>query len=173
MKKFNRPDGISTSSDESDYDEEQDKFEELQEKKLLQVKKKKTQRISVSAEAYGEFNKKGQFKPPVHSKSNDCLKKIISLLDKSFLFKNLEMSEKTVIALAMEIKKYKKNDMVIKQNDDGNELFVVDSGKLSCTKVFSGQSKETFLLNYGPGDAFGELALLYNAPRAASIKADS
>ena len=37
----------------------------------------------------------------------------------------------------------------------------------------SGDTKETFLLKYGPGMAFGELALMYNAPRAASIKADS
>jgi len=28
-----------------------------------------------------------------------------------------------------------------------------------------------YLKTYKPGEAFGELALLYNAPRAASIKA--
>ena len=51
-------------------------------------------------------------------------------------------------------------------------MYVVDSGNLMCTKVFPGNSEPTFLTRYQSGDAFGELALLYNAPRAATITAN-
>jgi cAMP-dependent protein kinase regulator len=71
----------------------------------------------------------------------------------------------------MEIKNYKEGQQVITQGEDGGELFIVGSGKLSCSKKFPGNEEDTFLLEYSKGDVFGELALMYNAPRAASIKA--
>jgi cAMP-dependent protein kinase regulator len=45
----------------------------------------------------------------------------------------------------------------------------VSTGVLVCTKVFPDKPEPVFLKNYESGEVFGELALLYNAPRAASI----
>lgn len=76
-----------------------------------------------------------------------------------------------IVIGAMSIKDFKENEFVIKQGDDGDVLFIVGTGKLECTKLFTGKEEETHLLDYQSGDVFGELALMYNAPRAASIKA--
>ena len=48
-------------------------------------------------------------------------------------------------------------------------LYVIESGELDCFRVMKEGEKPTFLKKYQPGEAFGELALLYNAPWAATI----
>ena len=44
---------------------------------------------------------------------------------------------------------------------------------MKCFKLFPGNVEETYLLDYKPGMVFGELALLYNTDRQASIIAHS
>lgn len=43
----------------------------------------------------------------------------------------------------------------------------MESGEYDCSKLIDGH--ETYLKTYRHGEAFGELALMYNAPRAATI----
>lgn len=93
-------------------------------------------------------------------------------IEKSFMFSGLNPKEKLIVVDAMEEKKCGPGEPVIKEGDEGNCLYVVGSGTLSCTKVFKGNTEPTFLKTYQPGEAFGELALLYNTPRAASITCD-
>lgn len=87
------------------------------------------------------------------------------------MFKFLEDSQKKIVIDALSVHEYKNGDWVIKQGEDGEVLFIVDEGTLECYRRFKKDEEPKFLKNYDPGDSFGELALLYNAPRAASIKA--
>lgn len=103
-------------------------------------------RISVSAEVYGEFNKKKDFKPPVNPKEPQVLNDLIKIMEKSFIFAHLEEKEKNICALAMEKVKVEKDKFIIKQGDDGDHLYVVSSGQFECTKQIEG--KEVFLVKY-------------------------
>lgn len=87
------------------------------------------------------------------------------------MFSCLDDQEVKIVIDAMEEKKFNAGDYVIRQGEDGEVLYVVDSGQLDCFKVFKKGEAEKYLKTYQPGESFGELALLYNAPRAATIKA--
>ena len=68
---------------------------------------------------------------------------------------------------AMDQKKATAGEYVIKEGEPGEVLYILESGSMQCTKVIDGAPK--VLKQYKAGDVFGELALLYNAPRAATI----
>lgn len=88
------------------------------------------------------------------------------------MFSALDENEKSIVVSAMEEKVVPAKFKVIIEGEEGDCLYVVGSGTLQCSKVFKGNSEPTFLKTYQPGEAFGELSLLYNAPRAATIVAN-
>lgn len=152
------------------FSEEEESDNEAEIKKKL-AKKTQTvkKKMGISAEAYGVHNKQKDFVPPVISKSAEQIEQIRGTLKKSFMFAGLEEKDQQIVINAMKIKKYQAGDPVITQGDQGNELYIVADGSLKCEKVFPGKSEPTFLKNYSPNEVFGELSLLYNTPRAASI----
>lgn len=90
-------------------------------------------------------------------------------MSNSFLFKSLDQKDADVVKGAMEERFFKTGEFIIKEGEKGDELFMVDEGELECTKMIKGSN--VFIKNYTVGESFGELALLYNSPRAASVQA--
>ncbi|CAE7394747.1 pkaR [Symbiodinium necroappetens] len=128
-------------------------------------------RTSVSAEAYGEWNAKKAFVPPVHIKSDEQKERLKGCLVKSFLFSNLDTNDLNIVIGAMTEVQEKTGTRVINQGDNGDFLFVIESGVLDCSIKKGEDGEETVVKKCEPGDVFGELALLYNCPRAASVDA--
>ena len=186
------------NASDSDDNEDQDIMpeEELIQKVKTIEKKPPGGRCSVSAEAYGDFNKKKEFKPRVIPKTPEQINRIKTRILTSFIFSNVEKNELDVIISAMEEKRFQPLDIVITQGENGDCLYVVEEGELDCYKSFGESAKELkknssdknfsnssedmegvkkninegkLLKTYTSGDSFGELALLYNTPRAASI----
>ncbi|KAJ6661205.1 hypothetical protein lerEdw1_015342 [Lerista edwardsae] len=60
---------------------------------------------------------------------------------------------------------YQPGDTIVAEGDDGHTMYIVAEGELSVTQ--KGRQLRMLL----PGDVFGELAVLYNCPRTATVTA--
>lgn len=129
-------------------------------------------RQSVSAEAYGEWNTKQAFVPPVITKTDEQKDRLKSVLVKSFLFSNLEDNDFGIIIGAMKEVTVNQGERVINQGDAGDFLFVIESGDFDCM-IKQADGSEKVVKTCAAGDVFGELALLYNCPRAATVMSKS
>ncbi len=84
------------------------------------------------------------------------------------LFAGLEAHELSVIHGGAKVKGFPRNTIVIHEGDDSDSLFLILSGRV---KVFltSEKGREVILNTQSTGEYFGELALLDDLPRSASV----
>ena len=139
----------------------------LEERKKKKADKKNS-RQGISAEVFGQFNVKVEFQPKVIPKDAETKDSIKRLIEKSILFSNLNRDDINIVIDAMEEIVTTPGQDVIIEGEQGDTLFIIQEGEFDCYKVINGT--QTYLKTYKPGEFFGELALMYNAPRAASIK---
>lgn len=160
-KVVRRPSGIESSNDEDD---------EYVDELPLPVFETNAPigRRSVAAEKF--TSKAGGFVPRVVPKDPAEKERIARLLSRQVIFSALERADLNIIVDAMEVKTVAAGEQIIRQGDNGNELFVVSTGVLECFRE-SPNGDKSILRTYSPGEFFGELALLYNSPRAASVVA--
>uniref|UniRef100_A0A3Q3LMH7 Cyclic nucleotide-binding domain-containing protein n=1 Tax=Mastacembelus armatus TaxID=205130 RepID=A0A3Q3LMH7_9TELE len=98
---------------------------------------------------------------PKSPESKELIKEAI--LDNDFM-KNLELSQIQEIVDCMYPVDYGKDACIIKEGDVGSLVFVMEEGKVEVTK------EGMKLCTMGPGKVFGELAILYNCTRTATVK---
>lgn len=61
-------------------------------------------------------------------------------------------------------------DLIIKEGDAGDEMYIIDSGEFIVQKRDENGVNQTVFTYTTPGAAFGELSLMYGKPRAASVR---
>lgn len=86
------------------------------------------------------------------------------------ILKNLEESVKVQIAGALQEGKhqYQEGDKIICEGDEGTSFYIIRDGEVKCTKV---GAKDEVSKRLKRGDYFGELALIKNDKRAATVTA--
>ncbi|OIW31571.1 camp-dependent protein kinase regulatory subunit [Coniochaeta ligniaria NRRL 30616] len=134
-------------------------------------------RTSVSAESLKPAaDTDDSWTPPFHPKSPDQLERLKKAIEGNFLFSHLDEEQNSLILGALQEKLIPAKDIkVITQGDTGDYFYVVEKGK------FDVYVNSTGSLQPGPdgmgvkvttidaGGSFGELALMYNSPRAATV----
>jgi CRP/FNR family transcriptional regulator, cyclic AMP receptor protein len=76
------------------------------------------------------------------------------------------------VASGMRSRRFRRGEVIFHLGDPGDALFVIVSGDVKIS-LPSETGDEAILTTLGPGDVFGELALLDGAPRSASATAIS
>jgi CRP/FNR family transcriptional regulator, cyclic AMP receptor protein len=82
------------------------------------------------------------------------------------LFSDLSEAERTNLEKVGVRKKYPKNTIIFSEGDTTDQLYVIINGKIKLT-INDNDGKEIILSMLGPGEYFGEMALLDNEPRSA------
>jgi len=66
----------------------------------------------------------------------------------AFMFNALEDKEFDIVVDAIEERKCVTGDVVIKEGDQGDNMYVVEFGTLKCTKIFAGNTEPTYLKEF-------------------------
>uniref|UniRef100_A0A452THJ8 Protein kinase cAMP-dependent type I regulatory subunit beta n=2 Tax=Ursus maritimus TaxID=29073 RepID=A0A452THJ8_URSMA len=128
------------------------------------VVKARRRRGGVSAEVYTEEDAVSYVRKviPKDYKTMTALAKAIS---KNVLFAHLDDNERSDIFDAMFPVTHIAGETVIQQGDEGDNFYVIDQGEVDV--YVNGE----WVTSISEGGSFGELALIYGTPRAATVKA--
>lgn len=101
----------------------------------------------------------------------NAIRPTVELLSRVPLFDGLSKAQLGRIAALAEDSSYNAGRVIVKRDDPGKAFYVIVDGQAKVVKGKITTARAEAML--GPGDFFGELALLDGEPRAASVVAAS
>jgi len=93
----------------------------------------------------------------------------VAILKKMGLFADLDSLELIQISKLIGHHRYAKGEVVIREGDRGSSLFAVKTGQFRAYVTRGGHQQD--LAVFQSGESFGELALVDEAPRSATVEA--
>jgi len=96
----------------------------------------------------------------------------LELLQKSVLFKGSNHDELEMALELFQERKINPNATIFAENMPAEALYIVKSGSVRIT-MMAREGEEIGLLLLGPGEFFGELALVHDNPRLVSARAET
>lgn len=92
----------------------------------------------------------------------------LSFLRNVPIFADLDEKDLVKIARLGTRQKYKKGNIVVLEQESGAALFIIISGRVKVVRMDEA-GREVILSMFGPGEFFGEMALLDGLTRSASV----
>jgi CRP/FNR family transcriptional regulator len=90
------------------------------------------------------------------------------LLSQVSVFHSLNQKHLTHLAQCMKLERFEPGQVIIAQGDVGQALYIIQSGSVEVRRERPG-AEPVVLNTLGPGQFFGEMALLDDYPRSATI----
>lgn len=95
---------------------------------------------------------------------------ILELLEAVEIFDGLSQQERLQIAAICTLVEIKKGEKITVQDSEGDDLFIIAAGFVEVNvKLRDGSPKS--IVNLGPGQIIGEMALIDRGPRSATVVA--
>uniref|UniRef100_A0A671YPN0 cAMP-dependent protein kinase type II regulatory subunit n=1 Tax=Sparus aurata TaxID=8175 RepID=A0A671YPN0_SPAAU len=145
--------------------------EEEEEDTIKSTTGKYNRRVSVCAEAYDPDDDEDDDVEPrvVYPKTDEQRRRLQDACRDILLFKTLEQEQFSEVLDGMFEVLVKPQEHIIDQGDDGDNFYVIEKGVYDI--LVEKDRANVCVGKYDNKGSFGELALMYNTPRAATIVA--
>lgn len=102
-------------------------------------------------------------------KTEETLAVLLQAIETSVLFSSFSSGEKSKIVEVFESIEVAEGTAIITQGDAGDDFYIIETGKVEVHLDQPNGGRIRVGQPMGPGSSFGEVALLYDVPRTATV----